>query len=528
MKIVECVPNFSEGRRPDVVQKIVAAGTAVPGITLLGCESDADHNRSVVTFIGPPDAVVEAAFRMTRAASTLIDLTAHKGEHPRMGATDVIPFIPVQDVTTAECVELAKRLGARVGAELGIPVFLYADAAQRLERKRLPDIRKGEFEGLSTRIGTDPSCAPDFGPNHIHPKAGCTAIGARFFLVAFNVNLASKDMGAAKEIGRAIRESGEKIWRKNPDGTKTLEREIPGMFPALQADGFELTDRGMVQVSMNLMDYRVTGIETVFDEISRRAAAKGIAITESEIVGLVPRDALVSAATQRFKLTNFKAEQIIETHLDRSRGDVYSACDPFLDALQSGAPTPGGGSASALAGALGAALGAMVTNLTIGKKKYAEAEGVLTAARTRLLDGLGAMRAAAREDAVQYDRVMAAYKLPKATPADETTRNAAITHTLIDAAHAPLNAMRAAAALLPDLLTVAEKGNPNAASDAAVGALLIQACVHGSAYNVLINAKSLGDHPEAARLREATATVRAAVDTGARAVLTAVDRAIGL
>ena len=522
MKIVECVPNFSEGRRPEVVDLIVAAGMAVPGVTLLGKEADRDHNRAVVTIVGAPEAVAEAAFRMTAEAEKRIDLTSHQGAHPRMGATDVIPFIPIKDVTMEECVELAKRLGERIGRELGIPVFYYAEAAARPERVRLPDIRAGEFEGLRERIGKDDARTPDAGPHAIHPTAGCTAVGARFFLVAYNVNLATKDVNVAKDIAKHIRESGYKIVKKLPDGTQT-EEKVKGLFAKLQANGFELTERGLSQVSMNLLDYRTTSIEAVYAEIERRAKAAGVEIAESELVGLVPRDALLSAVAERTKLAGFKSEQVVEWHLDRAREDVYTAADPFLDALQGGAPTPGGGSAAAIAGALGAALGAMVANLTLGKKKFADVEAPMKEARTRLLAGLDAMRRAAKEDAAQFDQVMAAFKLPKTTPAEIAARDARIAQATIDAAKAPLDVMREAVALLPDLLYVAEKGNPAAASDAAVGALMIRTCVHGSAYNTLINVKSLGAHPEAAPLAAACREVRAACDLAADRVLSTVD-----
>jgi glutamate formiminotransferase/formiminotetrahydrofolate cyclodeaminase len=522
MKIVECVPNFSEGRRPEVIDAIVAAGTAVPGVTLLGKEADRDHNRAVVTVVGAPEAVLEAAFRMTAEAKRRIDLTQHQGAHPRMGATDVIPFIPIQGVTMEECAALAKRLGERIGRELEIPVFYYAEAATRPDRVRLPDIRAGEFEGLRERIGKDPARTPDAGPAAIHPTAGCTAVGARFFLVAYNVNLATKDVNVAKDIAKHIRESGYKIVKKQSDGT-TVEEKVPGMFAKLQANGFELAERGLAQVSMNLLDYRTTSIEKVYAEIERRARAAGVEIAESELVGLVPRDALLSAVAERTKLAGFKAEQVVEWHLDRAREDVYSAADPFLDALQGGSPTPGGGSAAALAGALGAALGAMVANLTIGKKKFADEEAGMRAARERLLAGLDAMRRAAKEDARQFDFVMAAFKLPKATPAEIAARDAAIAAATVDAAKAPLAVMREAVALLPDLLYVAEKGNPAAVSDAGVGALMVRTCVHGSAYNVLINVKGLGAHPEAGPLAAECRDVRAACDAAADRVLKIVD-----
>jgi glutamate formiminotransferase / formiminotetrahydrofolate cyclodeaminase len=510
MKLVECVPNFSEGRRQDVIDKIVAAGKDVPGVTLLGAEMDADHNRSVVTFVGPPEAAIEAAFRMTAEAARLIDLTKHQGEHPRMGATDVIPFIPLQDVTMEDCAGYAKQLGARIGRELGIPVFFYAQAATRPERKRLPDIRQGEFEGLRERIGKDPERVPDEGPARIHPTAGATAVGARFFLIAYNVNLATSDPALAQNIARAIRESGFK-------GT-------PGLFKELQASGFELKARGLTQVSMNLLDYRVTSPETVFAEIARRAAEAGVEVVESELVGLIPKDAVIASSIERLKLRGFKPGQVIEHHLDVARNDVYRCFDPFLDALQSGAPTPGGGSASALAGAVGAALGAMVTNLTIGKKKFAAVEAELTQVRARLIEGMEALRAAVRHDAVLYDSVMAAYKLPKTTPDEEARRAETLEKALVLAAQGPLDVMELAASLMPLLMTVAQKGNPNAASDAAVGALLLQACVHGAAMNVLINAKALTNKDAGGRLRARVAEIRESVDRAAPAVVAEVEK----
>ena len=277
---------------------------------------------------------------------------------------------------------------------------------------------------------------------------------------------------------------------------------------------------------MNLLDYRVTSPEKVFAEISKRAEEAGVEVVESELVGLIPRDAVVASTIERLKLTGFRPEQVIEHHLDHTRSDVYQCFDPFLEALQSGAPTPGGGSASALAGAIGAALGTMVTNLTIGKKKFAEVEAELTAVRGRLQLGIEGLRANVRKDAALYDSVMAAYKLPKATPAEEAARTGAIEEALVLAAQGPLAVMELASALFPDLMTVARKGNPNAASDAAVGALLLQACVHGAAMNVLINAKALGAHPAAAKLRARTAELRQSVDRAAPAVVAEVEKGL--
>ena len=314
MPIVECVPNFSEGSRKDILEQIAAAITAVPGANLLGYEADADHNRSVYTIAGEPADVSEAAFQGCKKAAELIDLTNHKGEHPRMGATDVIPFIPISDITTEDCVKLAEALGARIGNELGIPVYLYGDAARIESRSNLANIRKGEFEALKTEIGTNPERKPDFGPDHIHPTAGATAVGARFFLIAYNVNLDSTDLKLAKKIAKAIRE-------KN------------GGMPGVKAMGFELKEENCVQVSMNLVDYRKTSPAQAYKRIEELASQADTSIRNSEVVGLLPQDALDVCASQlhetaddantrnsnvidKLKLTDFSpAEQVIEQKL---------------------------------------------------------------------------------------------------------------------------------------------------------------------------------------------------------------------
>ena len=301
-KLVECVPNFSEGRRPEIVEAIVSQIKAIPGVFLLDKEMDADHNRAVVTIVGEPEAAKEAAFQMIKKAAELIDLNQHRGEHPRMGAADVVPFIPLENMNTEECIRLAQDLGKRVGEELQIPVFLYEDAATRPERKNLAQVRKGQFEGLRAEIGTNPERIPDYGPNQIHPTAGATAIGARFFLVAYNVNLASQDLALAKRIAKEIRESG-------------------GGFPCVKAMGFDLADRRIVQISMNMVNYTVTSLATAYTAIQEKAEAAGVKILESEIVGLTPRDALVEAAVDLLKIREFSQEQIIERKIAQVIGE---------------------------------------------------------------------------------------------------------------------------------------------------------------------------------------------------------------
>ena len=296
VEVVECVPNFSEGRRPEVVDAIAAAIASAPDVRVLDREMDADHNRSVITFVGDRRSVAEAAFRGAQKAVELIDMRVHRGAHPRVGALDVLPFVPIAGVTMDDCVVLAHEVGKRIADELQVPVYLYEAAATRPDRKALPDVRRGEYERLAKEIGANPDRKPDFGPARLHPTAGACIIGARPVLIAWNVNLRTKDVGVAKRIAKAIRKSD-------------------GGLPAVRAKGFELADRGLVQVSMNMVDYRKTSLVTAFDEIRRLAAKEGVEIEESEIIGLVPLDALVEGATQYFKLARFHREQILETRL---------------------------------------------------------------------------------------------------------------------------------------------------------------------------------------------------------------------
>jgi glutamate formiminotransferase len=301
MKLVECVPNFSEGRRPEVLDAIVDSMIAVEGVRLLDKEMDADHNRAVVTIIGEPDAVLEGAFRGIAKASELIDLTKHKGEHPRMGAADVVPFVPVKGVTMDECVELARRLGERVGEELEIPVFYYEAACTRPERENLAKVRKGQFEALCDEIGTNPAREPDCGPCRIHPTAGAIAIGARPFLVAYNINLGTGDLSVAKSIAKSIRHSS-------------------GGLRYVKAMGFEIKDRGIVQVSINMVNFRGTPLFRVFEMVRSEAERYGVPVVGSEVVGLVPADALVDCAEFYLRLESFKRDQVLENRLSETEG----------------------------------------------------------------------------------------------------------------------------------------------------------------------------------------------------------------
>ncbi len=462
--LVECVPNFSEGRNAATIEALRRALSSVPGVRLLDVQADAAHNRSVFTFVAPPDASVEAALAAMRVATERIDLSRHTGEHPRMGATDVVPFVPVRDATMHDCVLLARRLAERAAGELQIPIYLYAKAATRPERERLPDVRKGEFEGLRERIGKDPAADPDFGPKRIHPTAGATAIGARPFLVAFNIYLDTSDVALAKDIARRIRTSS-------------------GGLPAVQASGFDVA--GKAQVSMNLLDIDVTSPATVFTAVAAAAWERGVEILKSEVVGLIPERALLGAGAASLRLPDPEAH-LLEPKIRAAEGPTL---DGWLDDLAGGAPVPGGGSAAALTGALAAALVAMVARLTIGRKAY----GGVQQRVAEILAEADALRAQLRrlvdDDAAAYAKVSAAYRLPK----DDPRRARAADEALVGAAQTPLAMARGAARLVVLGREVGQIGNKNARSDANVAVALARAALAGAVENVRVNVGSLSE-----------------------------------
>jgi len=472
--LVECVPNFSEGRNQATLDALRAALTGVPGVRLLDVQADASHNRSVFTFVAPPDAAVTAAFRAVAVACDRIDLTKHSGEHPRMGATDVVPFVPVRDVTMDDCVALARTLGERVGRDLAVPVFLYARAAARPERERLPDIRKGEFEGLRDRIGTDPAADPDFGPRAIHPTAGATAVGARPFLVAYNIYLDTADVALAKQIAKQIRTSG-------------------GGLPAVQANGFEVD--GRAQVSMNLLDIDVTSPATAFMAVQRLAGEKNVVILKSEVVGLIPERAILGAGAERLKLSD-AADHLLEAKIRSVEGPTL---DGWIDELAGAAPAPGGGSAAALTGSLAGALVAMVARLTIGRKAYAAVEARAQAILTEAETLRGDLRRLVDEDATAYGVVSAAYKIAK----DDPGRPRAIDAALLGAAQTPLETARRAGRVAGLAREIGTIGNKNARSDAKVAEGLARAALAGAVENVKVNVASLSDPAAGKALLEA-------------------------
>ncbi len=472
MKLVECVPNFSEGRRPEVIAAIRDAIAGVPGVAMLDVSSDPSHNRTVITFAAPADMAVRAAFSGIAKARELIDLTKHTGEHPRIGATDVCPFIPLSGATMDDCVALARELGERVGTELGIPVFLYERAATRPDRANLADIRRGEFEKARDEIGSNPDRVPDFGPNEIHATAGATVIGARPFLVAYNVYLGpASNLAIAKEVAKVVRASG-------------------GGLPSVKGLGLEVD--GQAQVSMNLTDTDTTPIWRAYDTVKLEAEKRGASPTWSEIVGLVPERALFETAAHHIQLKGFSNAMLLE-HKVREAMESGETLDGFVASVASSAPVPGGGSVVAHVGALAAALTEMVAGLTIGRKKYVTVEAEMKELAASA-SALGARLAAlVKEDADSYSLVSAAYKLSKESPEQTAARDAAIQTALMKAAAVPLETARACVQVAQLAAACARRGNTNAVSDAGVAALLAEAACKGAAYNVRINISSMSD-----------------------------------
>lgn len=479
--IIECIPNFSEARRPEVVAAIRQAIAAVSDAFVLDQHSDLDHNRTVITFAGSLEAVEEAAFRAIAKAAELIDLDEHTGEHPRIGATDVVPFVPIKGASMQDCVEIARRLGKRVGEELGIPVYLYEEAATLPERRNLENLRRGQYEGLKEDILTKSERTPDFGPARLG-KAGATVIGARFPLIAYNVYLNTEDVSIAKKIAKAVRFSS-------------------GGFRFVKALG--LLVEGRVQVSMNLTNYRETPLARVVEFIRREAERYGVGIHQSELVGLIPEDALLDAATWYLQLDQFEPDQVLERRLQAALASSERLTFQFLDALAGDTPTPGGGSASAYSGAAAAALVAMVARLTTGRKKYAAVEAQMQAALERAEALRRELTAAIDEDAAAFEAVMAAYKLPKDTPQADEQRADAIQSALLGASRVPLEVARKAVEVMRLAALVVEQGNLNAISDGATAAAQARAALTGAGYNVRINAASLQDQDEVRQMQEA-------------------------
>ncbi|MDH4223700.1 MAG: glutamate formimidoyltransferase [candidate division Zixibacteria bacterium] len=483
-RLVECVPNFSEGRRPQVIDSILSEIKSVEGVMLLDKEMDKDHNRAVVTFVGGLQEVKIAAFKAIARAAQLIDMDQHKGEHPRMGATDVVPFVPISGVTIGECVTLAKELGIEVADKLGIPVYLYESAATRADRINLADVRKGEYEGLKKEIETNPDRKPDFGPSRL-PKAGATAIGARMPLIAFNVYLGTRDIRIARKIAQSL-------------------RFATGGFRYVKALGFEIKERGMVQVSMNLVNYKNSPIFRVFEVIKREAERYSVPVISSEIVGLTPAEALFDVSDFYLKLENFKKDQVLEEKLMTFAEKQKTGFSAFLDEVAAGTPVPGGGSVAASAGALGASLVSMACGLTIGKKKYLEHEDELK----KVLEDSERLRKELQEliikDSESFMKVLDSRRLSQNTPEEQKRRLTALQEAYKEAVLVPLNTMEKALEVMRLSRIVTEKGNVNTISDAGASAFMAKSAIEGALLNVRINISSIEDQGFTAEIKGKT------------------------
>ena len=536
MKLIECVPNFSEGRDRSVIDAITREISATPGAVLLDVDPGATTNRTVVTIAGPPEAVEEAAFRAIGKAAELIDMTQHSGEHARMGATDVCPFVPMQGATMEDCVESAKRLGRRVGEELGIPVYLYGAAAARPERRRLPDIRKGEYEALAEKL-QQPEFAPDFGPARFNARSGATATGARPFLIAWNINLNTRDRKLANKIAMELRETGKlkrdakgKIVRD--DQGKGLR--VPGRFTELQGGGWYIEEYGRVQISFNLMDYHVTSLHEVFDACREEAAKLGVRVTGSELVGLVPLDALLAAGdhylAKQGRTSGVPESERVHTAVMSLGLDDLAPFDPrekiiehkyrgapsglqamrlhdFADELASDSPAPGGGSVAALCGALSAALSSMVAALSWSKKgledRRPKMQSVGRQAQTlkdRFIDAVDS-------DTEAFNAVLAARRLPKKTEKEKAARIEALERANQEAIQVPLSVLEQSVAALELALAMAREGNPNSVSDAGVAGACALAAAVGAALNVRINLPSITEVQAAKRFASSQETL---------------------
>ncbi len=515
MKLVECVPNISEGRRPEIYETVAAAAASVSGVTLLNVDPGADTNRTVITFVGDPEAVLQGAFQLIKKGYELIDMSKHRGAHPRIGAVDVVPFVPVAEVTMDECAVLARRLGERVGNELSIPVYLYEFAATEPHRRNLADIREGEYEGLAKKIEHQ-DWKPDFGPAKFNPRCGATVIGARKFLVAYNVNLNTLDKRLATRVAFDVRERGR--IKRDEEGNPILDEHgepiwEPGLLKSVKAVGWVIPEYGCAQVSMNLTDTEVTPLHLAFDTCEERARERGLRVTGSEIVGLVPLSvlldsgrhylrrmgrptgvsdsALVQTTIRTLGLSEIKPfnpkERVIEYRLANTSPLASMSIRDFVDELSSDSPAPGGGSVSALAASMGAALAAMVAVLSHTKKgfesKHDQLDTIATRAQTLKDQLLGAVDA----DTAAFERLLEAMRMPK----DDAARDEAIADATVAATEVPLGVLQCCPEVIELCREVARIGLQASLSDAGVGAQMARAAAAGAYQNVCINLANL-------------------------------------
>ncbi len=534
-KLIECVPNFSEGRDMDVIRQITAAIESVEGVSLLDVDPGATTNRTVVTFVGGPDAAVEAAFRGIQKASELIDMRKHKGAHPRMGATDVCPFIPVNNVSWEEAIACATQLGKRVGDELKIPVYLYEKAAKDPTRANLAVIRAGEYEGFFEKI-KEAAWKPDFGPAVFNEKSGATAIGAREFLVAYNVNLNTKAVRRANSVAFDVRENGRiKTDDGTPYGKPVLDANgepvrIPGMLKHVKAIGWYVEEYGIAQVSINLTNIEETPLHAAFDACSEAASKRGLRVTGSEVVGMLPKKCLVDAGKYFLRkqkwsegaseeelidigirsmgLSELKPfdpkEKIIEFKMESAAKKSLVKMDlrQFCNETLSDSPAPGGGSVAALMGALGVSLGGMVANLSAGKRGWDDKLKYFSDWAVKAQQLKDELLFLVDEDTAAFSKVMDAFALPKESAEEKAARSAAIQGASKYAAEIPLRVMETAFKSYQILAEMADKGNPASISDVGVGLLATRACIDGAALNVRINLAGLKDENLKSTLQE--------------------------
>jgi glutamate formiminotransferase/formiminotetrahydrofolate cyclodeaminase len=534
-KVIECVPNFSEGRDLEIIRQITSAIESVEGVALLNVDPGASTNRTVVTFAGSPEAAVEAAFRGIQKAAELIDMRKQKGAHPRMGATDVCPFIPVSNVSWEEAIACAKELGRRVGDELKIPVYLYEKAAKDPARSNLSIIRAGEYEGFFEKI-KDPAWKPDFGPAIFSEKAGATVIGAREFLVAYNANLNTKSVRRANSVAFDVRENGRvKTEDGTPSGKPVLDAKgepvrVPGMLKHVKAIGWYVEEYGIAQVSMNLTNLEETPLHAAFDACHESASKRGMRVTGSEVVGMLPKKCLVEAgkyflrkqkwsegaaeeelieiAIRSMGLSELKPfdpkEKIIELKMESASRKSLVKMDlrQFCNETLSDSPAPGGGSVAALMGALGVSLGGMVANLSAGKRGWDDKLQYFSDWAVKAQQLKDELLFLVDEDTAAFNKVMAAFGLPKDSAEEKAARSAAIQSANKYAAEIPLRVMETALKAYQLLAEMADNGNPASISDVGVGALALRACIEGAAMNVRINLSGLKDEKVKADLQE--------------------------
>jgi len=531
MKLMECVPNFSEGKDKEKIQAITQEIASTPQVKLLDVDPGETTNRTVVTFIGSPEGVKEAAFKAIKKAAELIDMSKHKGAHSRIGATDVCPFVPVSGVTMEDCVRIAHEVGERVARELGIPVYLYEEAAKKPERKNLANIRAGEYEGLPEKLKL-PEWAPDYGEPIFNPKSGATVIGAREFLIAYNINLNTRDRKLAHEIALNLRESGRP--KKDKDG-KVIKDEngntvmTLGKFKCVKAVGWYIEDYGVAQISINFTNYKVSPPHFVYEEAIKEAEKLGIRVTGSELVGLIPKEALLMAGRyyleKQGKSPGVPEEELIRIAILSLGLNDVAPFDPqkkiieyqfketeksllnlnlrqFSNELSMDSATPGGGSTAALCGALSASLSSMVSNLTVGKKGYERVEKEMKKIAVEAQHLKDELLRAVDLDTNAFNKVMDAYKLPKTTDEQIKERERAIEQATRGATLVPLDVLLKSVELLKLAKKVALKGNKNSLSDAGVAGLTAQAAAEGASYNVRINLPNIQDEEFKSRIKK--------------------------